>query len=83
MIDKGLLVSAVSPKNRREHLTTPTKKGVRMTEEAVIVLNSTHSGMFNAIGEKQQQQLLSTLSDMHHHACQAGKIGACHHPYNT
>ncbi len=83
MIDKGLLVSVVSPKNRREHLTTPTVKGVRMTEEAVSVLNSTHSEMFNDIGEKQQKQLLSTLSDMHHHACQSGKIGACHHPYNT
>ncbi len=83
MIEKGLLVSTVSPKNRREHITTPTTKGVRMTEESLNVLNSTHSSMFSELGDKQQHQLLEILSYMHQYACQPGKIGACHHPFNT
>lgn len=83
MIDKSLLQTTISPKNRREHLTTPTAKGVRMTEEAINVLNSTHAGMFNDMGEKHQQQLLEILAHMHQFSCQPGKAGACHHPYNT
>ncbi len=83
MIDKGLLQTTISPKNRREHLTTPTAKGVRMTEEAINVLNSTHSDMFNDMGEKHQQQLLEILTHMHQFACQPGKIGACLHPFNA
>lgn len=82
MIQKGLLVTAVSPKNRREHITTPTTKGIRMTEESINVLNATHSTMFSDMGDKQQKQLLEILTHMHHTACQPGKIGACHHPYN-
>lgn len=83
MIDKNLLHTTISPKNRREHLTTPTAKGVRMTEEAINVLNATHASMFAEMGEKHQQQLLDVLSHMHQFACQSGKIGACHHPFNT
>lgn len=83
MIQKGLLQTTISPKNRREHLTSPTTKGMRMTEEAINVLNATHSDMFAEIGAKQQQQLLDILSNMHQFTCQTGKIGACHHPYNA
>ncbi len=83
MMAKGLLVSTVSPKNRREHITTPTTKGIRMTEESINVLNSTHSSMFSELGDKQQQQLQEILSHMHQFACQSGKIGACHHPFNA
>ncbi len=83
MIEKGLLQTTISPKNRREHLTTPTAKGIRLTEESINILNTTHSGMFNDIGEKHQQQLLEILSHMHQFTCQPGKIGACHHPFNT
>ncbi len=83
MIDKGLLQTTISPKNRREHLTTPTTKGVRMTEEAINVLNSAHSDTFSELTEKQQQQLLEILTRMHQFTCQSGKIGACQHPFNT
>lgn len=83
MIQKGLLQTTISPKNRREHLTTPTAKGVRMTEESINVLNSTHADMFGELTEKQQHQLSEVLAHMHHFACQSGKIGACHHPYNN
>lgn len=83
MISKGLLQTTISPQNRREHLTNPTSKGLRMTEEAIQVLNATHAEMFEALGEKKQQQLLEVLAQMHQHACQLGKTGACDHPYKV
>lgn len=83
MIDKGLLQTTISPKNRREHLTTPTTKGLRMTEEAINVLNGCHREMFEHLNEKQQQQLLAALAGMHKDACQPGRVGACNHPFNT
>lgn len=83
MIDKGLLQTTISPKNRREHLTTPTSKGLRMNDEAIKVLNNCHGDMFASLGEKKQQQLLDALAEMHIHACQSGKVGACNRPFNT
>ncbi len=81
MIDKGLLQTTISPHNRREHLTAPTAKGIRLTDESINVLNSTHARMFEELGEKKQEQLLEILAQMHQYACQPGRIGACHHPF--
>lgn len=75
--DKGLLQSVISPKNRREHLTTLTAKGLRFTEEAVSILNAYHLPMFEQLSSKQQEQLKETLGIMHDYACQFGKGGAC------
>ena len=83
MMQKGLLQTTVSPKNRREHITSPTAKGVRMTEAAINALNAVHRDIYNELGEKQQMQLLEILSHMHQFTCQPGKTGACHHPFNT
>src|SRR5215469_5364206 len=38
MLDEGLLHSTISPKNRREHITVPTAKGVKLTEAAMTAL---------------------------------------------
>lgn len=83
MLEKGLLATTKNPHNRREHLTTPTAKGVRLTEESLNVLNITHQDMFTDLGEKHQQQLLDILAHIHQFTCQPGRIGACHHPYNV
>ncbi len=80
MIDKGLLRVTISPGNRREHLTEPTSKGLRITEQAITVLNRCHADMFNDLGPAKQQQLAEILTQMHGYTCQAGKVGACHHP---
>ena len=83
MHDKGLLQTMVNPKNRREHLTTPTSKGLRLLNESLNILNIYHAPMFGSLNEKQREQLLETLEKMHAYACQSGKIGACQHkPYN-
>lgn len=78
MLDKGLLQSRVSPESKREHITTPTLKGVRLTEAAREVLNNYHAAMFEQLNDKQRQQLLDTLGTMHQYACRSGNIAACH-----
>ena len=83
MHDRGLLQSTVSPENRRRHITTPTQKGLRLNEEALRVLNEYHAPMFERLSDKQIQQLLEILSQMHHFVCQAGKAGACDRPFNV
>lgn len=81
MLDRGLLHTTVNPSNRREHLTTPTSKGLRILEEATNILNSYHGPMFGEMTVRQREQLLDSLSTMHRHACQPGRIGACDHPF--
>jgi DNA-binding MarR family transcriptional regulator len=83
MMDKGLLQSTVSPGNRREHITTPTHKGTRLAEEALSALNSFHAPMFDRLNEKQRDQLVEILSNMHECVCQAGKTSACDRPFNV
>jgi|SRR5688572_1014129 len=83
MHQKGLLQTVISPKNRREHITTPTNKGWRIAEAATNVLNIYHAPMFDILGEKRQQQLIEILTNMHQQSCQSGKTGACHQPVNV
>jgi DNA-binding MarR family transcriptional regulator len=83
MHDRGLLQSTVSPENRRRHITTPTAKGSRLNEEAMKILNGFHAPMFERLTDKQRQQLLEILSQMHTVICQAGKPGACDKPFNV
>lgn len=83
MHDQGLLQTQISPENRRRHLTTPTAKGTRFTDEALKVLNTYHGPMFEQLNEKQQQQLLEILARMHECICQSGKNYACHQPLSV
>lgn len=71
--DKGLLVTEISPQNRREHITRPTAKGQRVSEKAIEVLNRYHAPMFAQLGEKQQAQLLESLTTMYDFACMTEK----------
>ena len=83
MHDKGLLLTTISPNNKREHLTTPTTKGLRITEEAMDILNSYHAPMFEDLGQKKQQQLLDMFVQMHKLVCQPGKTGSCQRPFSV
>jgi DNA-binding MarR family transcriptional regulator len=79
----GLLQSTVSPRNRREHITAPTNKGIRLAEEAALALNSYHAPMFERMSEHQLALLREALMNMHECVCQAGKTGACDHPFSA
>lgn len=70
--DKGLLKSAVSPTNRREHITDLTAKGQRIVSEAFIILNEYHQPLFDRLGSSQLEHFQSILSSMHDGACSSG-----------
>lgn len=67
--DKNLLQTTVSPKNRREHITTLTDKGVRYTEEARRILTNYYQPMFEQISPKEQEQLVQLLGKLHDYIC--------------
>lgn len=67
--EKNLLQTTVSPKNRREHITTLTGKGVRFTEEARRILQEYYQPMFSQLSDKEQEQLLEHLSSLHNFIC--------------
>lgn len=69
MVDEGLLVSRVSPKSRREHITVPTAKGIKLTEAALDALAKYHAPTFNALTERQRTQLRGILETIHTQVC--------------
>lgn len=81
--DKGMLVTRVNPKERREHNTELTPKGVKLCETARDALADYYKPMLGEFGEKQRQTLIATLSVFHDHICQPGRLAACDHPLNV
>lgn len=78
--EQGLLQTVKRAENRREHITTLTPKGERLTDEAISILDSYHAPVFEALSDKQRTVLLDSLSTLHNVACNSNKAGACHHP---
>lgn len=82
MLEQGLLRSTKSPQNRREHITELTVKGLKFTDEALLILNDYHAPVFASLSEKQQAQLLELLGAMHDAACmRSGSM--CRHPLDS
>jgi len=81
--EKAMLTTRINPANRRVHITTPTPKGIKMTEAARAVFQDVYGPMFAGISDKQQQQLIEGLESMHDFACQPGKTAACDHPFDA
>jgi len=79
MHDQGLLTSRVSPKSRREHVTTLTHKGNRVAERAFSLLNTHHAPLFARLTSHQQANLKEILSTMHESACHYYKSNMYHH----
>ncbi len=77
--EKSYLNTHISPKNKREHITTLTTKGEKLTEKAMQILNNYHSPTFAALSEKEQASLVDILNKMHDSVC-VGKQGGFHHP---
>ncbi|HSX35717.1 MAG TPA: MarR family winged helix-turn-helix transcriptional regulator [Patescibacteria group bacterium] len=81
LCEKGLLVIQVNPKNRREHITVPTARGIKMTAAAMEVLDQYHDPMVDKLSEKQQQALCDMLTVFHDHVCVPGRPFACDHTF--
>ncbi|HVU59474.1 MAG TPA: MarR family winged helix-turn-helix transcriptional regulator [Candidatus Saccharimonadales bacterium] len=69
MLDDGLLHSIINPKDHRQHLTVPTRKGLRLAEAAMAVLEKYHAPTFTALGTKQHEQLDELLGVLHGRVC--------------
>lgn len=81
MHEEGLLQSTVRPENRREHITTLTRKGERLADEASSLLNQYHEPIFAVLSEKQQRQFAEALDKMHQVICGGDRIGRCYQNY--
>lgn len=81
MSEKGFLAVTTNPKSKREHITVPTPKGLKITEAAKDVLAAYHKPMTDLISDKQRAQLVEALAAFHGHTCAPGKPFACDHPY--
>lgn len=82
LVEKGLLGVRVNPKSRREHVTMPTPKGLKITEAALEVLEQYHTPMFDLLTPKQQQQLTESLQKFHGYICVPGRPFACDHQFD-
>ena len=82
LCEKGLLAIHVNPKSRREHITVPTPKGIKLTNAAAEVLEQYHQPMFDLATDKQRQQLEELLQLFHGYICSSGKPYACDHPFD-
>lgn len=83
LVEKGLLSIRINPKSRREHVTMPTTKGMKITEAALDVLEQYHLPMFQLLTAKQQQQLNESLTKLHNFSCAPGRPFACDHPFDA
>jgi DNA-binding MarR family transcriptional regulator len=81
MLEEGLLQTTINPQNKREHITSLTRKGQRLAEEAKNVLNHYHAPLWEAIGEKGQRQLMDLLTHIHQETCRGDKPGRCYQSY--
>jgi DNA-binding MarR family transcriptional regulator len=63
--DKSMVETMRNPVNRREHITTLTPRGERITEAAQNVLANFQSSALEDMPEKQQTQLLALLARVH------------------
>lgn len=70
MHDSGLLKTVVSPDNRREHITSLTTKGEKVTDEAMQILNDYYTPLFAQLSPKQQDNLREALIIMNDVVCQ-------------
>jgi DNA-binding MarR family transcriptional regulator len=67
--DSSLLTSMVNPNNRRKHIIQLTPKGLKVVERAMQILNGYHAPVFARLNEKQQNQLVEMLSEIHKSLC--------------
>jgi DNA-binding MarR family transcriptional regulator len=80
---RGMITVRINPNSKREHLTVPTSKGVKLTEAAQEVIAQYTSPMFAGSNDKQQKQALEALVRFHTFTCSPGKLTACNHPFNV
>ncbi|MET1033257.1 MAG: MarR family winged helix-turn-helix transcriptional regulator [Candidatus Saccharimonadales bacterium] len=82
LLEKGMLAVKINAENRREHLTVPTAKGVKIGEAAKDILAEHNKPAFEQLSDKQRDQLTAMLRTIHAHYCQPDKPYACDKPFD-
>lgn len=80
--EKGMVITEIDPSERRQHLATPTPKGLKITQAAREILAEHQAPLFSRFSEKQQQQFREMLTQMHEYCCAANRPGACDQPFD-
>lgn len=83
LLEKGLLATRIDPTERRRHITSPTPKGIRLTEAARQILSDYHEPMLATLNDKQRTQLKELLQKLHDYTCAPGKPMACDRPFDV
>ena len=78
---KDMLTTRINPANKREHISEPTAKGLRITEAAQKVMHEYAAPAYETMSDKQQREFVSLLRAMHAWTCQPGKLTSCDHPF--
>ncbi len=78
---KGLLVSKPDPQNRRRHVTTPTPKGMQLTETANGLLRRGFGSDTPGLTNEELNEMVAGLHKLHRAICRPGKPGACDHQF--
>jgi DNA-binding MarR family transcriptional regulator len=61
---KGMVISRINPKNRREHHTLITSKGQRVREAAIALLEKQYQRSFDVLDVKIQARLTQDLTSL-------------------
>lgn len=69
MFDDGLIQSIPDESDRRKHVITLTKRGERVSEQAVEFLKQQNQLMTNSLSKSEQEQLLGYLKVLHNNVC--------------
>jgi DNA-binding MarR family transcriptional regulator len=79
--EKGMLVTAVDPGERRKHVTRPTAKGLKITQAAQETLDRFYMPVMDTFSPKERELFQKLLVRMHEYCCAEGKPMACDRPF--
>jgi DNA-binding MarR family transcriptional regulator len=82
LTEKGMLTAEVNPENKREHITTLTPRGVRLTRAAQDMLEEYQRPSFEQLSEKEREQFMEMLHKVHVSVCGPRKPITCDQPFN-
>lgn len=69
MHDDGLLQTVPRPEDRRQHITSLTPRGIRLSQEATELLAEHYKPMFKSLSPEEQAALLESLTTIHDYIC--------------
>ena len=80
--EKGMIMMQVDPSEKRKHQMKPTTKGAKITLAARETLSQYTEPMLSVLGNKEREQFIKILQQLHEYTCAPGKPMACDQPYS-